>query len=78
MKFLFTDTEKAKIPTFPPTKQRKKKNFASHDCGSKVLASNPEALNPRTILNSNKDEYMNSPCKVKKWYVWFLWFTHMI
>jgi len=62
-----TETEGGKIPTLPPVKQRKKKNYASYDCGAKLLANNPEATNARSVLNSNRDDYMNSPCKVKKW-----------
>jgi hypothetical protein len=38
-------------------------------CGAKVLASNPEAENIKSVLTSNKDEYMINPCKAaKKWY----------
>ncbi|KAL4218646.1 hypothetical protein ACF0H5_021235 [Mactra antiquata] len=53
----------------PPVKQRKKKNYAAHDCGAKILTHNPEATNAKSVLNSNKDEYMINPCKAKKWFV---------
>ncbi|XP_060601973.1 SUN domain-containing ossification factor-like isoform X2 [Ruditapes philippinarum] len=53
----------------PPVKLRKKKNYASQECGAKILASNPEASSPRSVLNSNRDEYMNNPCKAKRWFV---------
>ena len=49
------------------TKQRKKKNYALQECGAKILASNPEATNAKSVLNPNKDDYMINPCKVKKW-----------
>ncbi|XP_052249155.1 SUN domain-containing ossification factor-like isoform X2 [Dreissena polymorpha] len=58
----------ADTPTLP-VKPRKKKNYAAHDCGAKVLASNPEATNVKSVLNANKDDYLNTPCKVKKWLV---------
>jgi hypothetical protein len=54
----------------PPVKLRKKKNYASQECGAKILASNPEASSPRSVLNSNRDEYMNNPCKAKRWLVY--------
>ena len=51
------------------TKQRKKKNYALQECGAKILASNPEGTNVKSVLNPNKDDYMINPCKVKKWSV---------
>ncbi|XP_045188176.2 SUN domain-containing ossification factor-like isoform X2 [Mercenaria mercenaria] len=60
------DTQNVQLP---PVKQRKKKNYASQECGAKILASNPEASSPKSVLNSNRDEYMNNPCKAKKWFV---------
>lgn len=45
-------------------------NYASKDCGAKILGSNPEAENVDRILTSNKDDYMINPCTVsKKWWV---------
>ncbi|XP_056012269.1 SUN domain-containing ossification factor-like isoform X2 [Ostrea edulis] len=54
-----------------PKKQNGKKvNYASKDCGAKILGSNPEAENVDRILTSNKDDYMINPCTVsKKWFV---------
>ncbi|KAL3872239.1 hypothetical protein ACJMK2_040175 [Sinanodonta woodiana] len=49
-------------------KQGRRGNYASRECGAKILASNPEAVNIKSMLNSNKDEYMINPCKVKKWF----------
>ena len=34
------------------------KNFASPDCGAKILLANPEAQNPSGLLSSSHDEYM--------------------
>lgn len=34
------------------------KNFASPDCGAKVVQSNAEAQNPSGVLSSSHDEYM--------------------
>ena len=34
------------------------KNFASPDCGAKVINSNPEAQNPSGVISSSHDEYM--------------------
>ncbi|CAC5401545.1 SUN domain-containing protein 2,Uncharacterized protein slp1 [Mytilus coruscus] len=52
------------------SKSKRSVNYASKECGAKVLASNPEAENVKAVLTSNKDEYMINPCKVgKKWFV---------
>lgn len=45
------------------TKSRKEKestakNFASPDCGAKVIQSNPESQNANGVLSSSHDEYM--------------------
>lgn len=34
------------------------KNFASPDCGAKVVQSNAESQNPSGVLSSSHDEYM--------------------
>ncbi|VDO78661.1 unnamed protein product [Heligmosomoides polygyrus] len=40
------------------------RNYASKECGAKVLLSNPEAENTKAILNEKeKDEYMRNPCE---------------
>ncbi|KAJ8299908.1 hypothetical protein KUTeg_021427 [Tegillarca granosa] len=49
--------------------KRKQHNYASKECGAKILANNPEAENVRSILNSNKDDYMINPCKARKWFI---------
>ncbi|KAJ1374106.1 hypothetical protein KIN20_036706 [Parelaphostrongylus tenuis] len=40
------------------------RNYASKECGAKVLHSNSEAENTKAILNEKeKDEYMRNPCE---------------
>lgn len=34
------------------------KNFASPDCGAKIMNSNPESQNPSGVISSSHDEYM--------------------
>ena len=64
---VFAGKEDSQTLQVPPVKQRKRKNYASHECGAKILANNPEASSPKSVLNSNRDEYMNNPCKAKRW-----------
>uniref|UniRef100_A0A0L8HD13 SUN domain-containing protein n=1 Tax=Octopus bimaculoides TaxID=37653 RepID=A0A0L8HD13_OCTBM len=52
-----------------PQKQKMRNNYASADCGAKVVLANPEAENIKYILNSNPDEYMINPCQSKKWFI---------
>lgn len=47
----------------------RQKNYASPDCGAKILQSNPEAQSSGSVL-SDKDEYMLSPCNVER--IWFV------
>jgi cobalamin biosynthesis protein CobT len=46
----------------------RQKNYASPDCGAKVLAANPEAQSTSSVL-SDKDEYMLSPCTDRIWFI---------
>ncbi|VDK42228.1 unnamed protein product, partial [Cylicostephanus goldi] len=49
-------------PIAPPTATTR--NYASRECGAKVLLSNAEAENTKAILNEKeKDEYMRNPCE---------------
>ncbi|XP_063984502.1 SUN domain-containing ossification factor isoform X2 [Diachasmimorpha longicaudata] len=45
------------------------KNYASPDCGAKVVAANPEARSARSILVSTRDEYMLNTCTSRVWFV---------
>ena len=47
----------------------KKTNYASSECGAKVIATNPEAENVGAILNENRDFYMLNPCSCSIWFV---------
>ena len=50
-------------------KERKQSNYASVDCGAKILNHNDEASNADSILVENKDLYMLNPCSAKVWFV---------
>lgn len=45
------------------------KNYASPDCGAKIIASNSDASNTDAVLSSLKDEYMLNPCGSRIWFV---------
>ncbi len=57
-----------KLPT-PEINIKDRFNYASHECGAKVLASNPEASETPAILVEAKDRYMLNPCEATKWVV---------
>ncbi|KAL1279661.1 hypothetical protein QQF64_014261 [Cirrhinus molitorella] len=44
-------------------------NYASVECGAKILSSNPEAKSTSAILMENMDMYMLNPCNNKIWLV---------
>nr|XP_043899263.1 SUN domain-containing ossification factor isoform X2 [Solea senegalensis] len=46
-----------------------KNNYASVDCGAKILAANNEAKSTSAILMKNMDLYMLNPCSTKIWFV---------
>lgn len=45
------------------------KNYASPDCGAKIVAANPEARSARSVLVSTRDEYMLNTCTSRVWFV---------
>lgn len=45
------------------------KNYASPDCGAKIVAANPEARGARNILVSIRDEYMLNTCTSRVWFI---------
>uniref|UniRef100_UPI00358FDADF SUN domain-containing ossification factor-like isoform X1 n=1 Tax=Myxine glutinosa TaxID=7769 RepID=UPI00358FDADF len=49
--------------------QKNLNNYASVECGAKILASNAEAQGKSAILMENKDLYMLNPCSAKVWFV---------
>nr|XP_023674621.1 SUN domain-containing ossification factor-like isoform X3 [Paramormyrops kingsleyae] len=44
-------------------------NYASVECGAKILAANTEAKSTSAILMENMDLYMLNPCSNKIWFV---------
>ncbi|TNN81483.1 SUN domain-containing ossification factor [Liparis tanakae] len=56
----------------PPTVKKVQKNFnnyASVECGAKILGSNPEAKSTSAVLWENRDMYMLNPCSNKIWFI---------
>ncbi|XP_050592308.1 SUN domain-containing ossification factor isoform X3 [Bombus affinis] len=45
------------------------KNYASPDCGAKLVAANPEARSVGSVLVSTRDEYMLNTCTSRIWFV---------
>ncbi|XP_024943001.1 uncharacterized protein LOC107269622 isoform X2 [Cephus cinctus] len=45
------------------------KNYASPDCGAKIVAVNPEARSAKSVLASTRDEYMLNTCTSRVWFV---------
>ncbi|XP_054004272.1 SUN domain-containing ossification factor isoform X1 [Hylaeus anthracinus] len=45
------------------------KNYASPDCGAKIVAANPEAQSARSVLAYTRDEYMLNTCTSRIWFV---------
>ena len=62
-------TETINKPKPRKIKQRKQNNYASIDCGAKILKANPEASNIFSILQDNRDLYMLNPCSAKIWLI---------
>lgn len=59
---------KKKVLVVKSNKQRSK-NYASPDCGAKIIAANPEAGSTHSVLSTSKDEYLLSPCTSRIWFV---------
>lgn len=45
------------------------KNYASPDCGAKIIAANAEATSISNVLTYKKDEYLLSPCHSRVWFI---------
>lgn len=45
------------------------KNYASLDCGAKIVAANPEAVSPSAILSPSRDEYKLNTCTSRIWFI---------
>jgi len=46
-----------------------RKNYASLDCGAKIIGSNSESNNPSHVLTESKDDYMLNSCSRRSWFV---------
>ncbi|XP_059094284.1 uncharacterized protein LOC131889236 isoform X2 [Tigriopus californicus] len=46
-----------------------KKNFASLDCGAKVVGANSESQGASNIISTSRDEYMLNTCTDSAWFV---------
>ncbi|XP_017032957.1 SUN domain-containing ossification factor isoform X1 [Drosophila kikkawai] len=53
----------------PPTLKLRSKNYASPDCGAKIIAHNSESKHTDHVLTQSTDEYMLSPCDHRIWFV---------
>ncbi|XP_021171288.2 SUN domain-containing ossification factor isoform X4 [Fundulus heteroclitus] len=49
--------------------QKNFNNYASVECGAKLLGANPEAKSTSAILKENMDLYMLNPCSTKIWFI---------
>ncbi|KAL7386914.1 hypothetical protein ABVT39_015507 [Epinephelus coioides] len=49
--------------------QKNFNNYASVECGAKILGANPEAKSTSAILRENMDLYMLNPCSNKIWFI---------
>ena len=45
------------------------KNFASVDCGAKVISANKEAESINSVLTLSKDHYILNKCNVERWII---------
>lgn len=61
-----TPTANSKAPVL---KLKNSKNYASPDCGAKIIAANSESSGTGYVLTSTRDEYLLSPCKSRIWFV---------
>ncbi|XP_017097343.2 SUN domain-containing ossification factor isoform X2 [Drosophila bipectinata] len=60
-----TGSAKSKLPTL----KLRSKNYASPDCGAKIIAHNAESSHTSSVLTQSKDEYMLSTCGDRIWLV---------
>ncbi|KAK5646558.1 hypothetical protein RI129_005022 [Pyrocoelia pectoralis] len=45
------------------------KNYASPDCGAKIIAANPEANSAGSVLTASRDEYKLNACTNRIWFI---------
>uniref|UniRef100_A0A3P9KND5 SUN domain-containing ossification factor n=1 Tax=Oryzias latipes TaxID=8090 RepID=A0A3P9KND5_ORYLA len=68
-KTLSTDTFINGGSHVPKKVQKHFNNYASVECGAKILGANPEAKSTSAILKENMDLYMLNPCSTKIWFI---------
>lgn len=72
MRSVFTvvgDDNITNIPVNGKSPKMRNKNYASLDCGAKLVATNPEAKSAGSLLSNNRDEYLLSACNSKIWFI---------
>ncbi|KAJ8012259.1 hypothetical protein DPEC_G00066820 [Dallia pectoralis] len=62
-------TSTASGPNTAKKLQKNFNNYASVECGAKILGSNPEAKSTSAILMESMDHYMLNPCSNKIWFI---------
>ncbi|XP_033848018.1 SUN domain-containing ossification factor isoform X2 [Periophthalmus magnuspinnatus] len=65
---LHTSTSSSSHPV-KKVQSKFKNNYASVECGAKILSANSEAKSTSAILKENMDLYMLNPCSTKIWFV---------
>ncbi|XP_041790796.1 SUN domain-containing ossification factor isoform X2 [Chelmon rostratus] len=65
---LYTSTSGSPHPV-KKVQKNFKNNYASVECGAKILSANNEAKSTSAILMENMDLYMLNPCSNKIWFV---------
>uniref|UniRef100_A0A8C8IUZ5 SUN domain-containing ossification factor n=2 Tax=Oncorhynchus tshawytscha TaxID=74940 RepID=A0A8C8IUZ5_ONCTS len=68
-KTLSLHTSSSGSPPVKKVQKNFKNNYASVECGAKILSANTEAKSTSAILMENMDLYMLNPCSIKIWFV---------
>ncbi|XP_029606775.1 SUN domain-containing ossification factor isoform X3 [Salmo trutta] len=68
-KTLSLHTSSSGSPPVKKVQKNFKNNYASVECGAKMLSANTEAKSTSAILMENMDLYMLNPCSNKIWFV---------
>ncbi|CAB1332009.1 unnamed protein product [Coregonus sp. 'balchen'] len=68
-KTLSLHTSSSGSPPVKKVQKNFKNNYASVECGAKILSANTEAKSTSAILMENMDLYMLNPCSNKIWFV---------
>ncbi|XP_039527339.1 SUN domain-containing ossification factor-like isoform X2 [Pimephales promelas] len=69
---IMLETEKSQVTPHAPDGKKLQQtvtNYASVECGAKILSSNPEAKSTSAVLMENMDMYMLNPCNNKIWFI---------